>query len=222
MSGFIALIGGDEFRPGCEEMDRLILETSSAKRPSLLIVPTAAQDPFKAAANGVSYFSKLNTDVSALMVMSPEDVNDESRLSAVDTADVIYFTGGNTTYLLDTLEESLMLQKIKQALLRGATLVGSSAGAMILGSWVRLEFWRKGLGIVNNVAVLPHHEGLDPDIQVQSLGGELPSDLVVFGIDAKTCCLGRGREWRVVGDGRIIAYREGCWRQVSSTRSFVH
>ena len=42
MSGAIALVGGDEFRQGCEEMDRAVLEASGVSTPSLLVLPTAA------------------------------------------------------------------------------------------------------------------------------------------------------------------------------------
>ena len=65
----IALVGGDEFRPGCEEMDRAILDSTGLERPSLLVIPTAAaqEKPEKAASNGVSYFSALGADASPLM-----------------------------------------------------------------------------------------------------------------------------------------------------------
>ena len=43
MAGSIALVGGDEFRSTCEEMDRHILTTiPRGSLPKVLIVPTAA------------------------------------------------------------------------------------------------------------------------------------------------------------------------------------
>ena len=42
MAGVIALVGGDEFRAGCEEMDRALIALTGAHRPSLLVIPTAA------------------------------------------------------------------------------------------------------------------------------------------------------------------------------------
>ena len=67
MGGIIGLVGGDEFRPGCEGMDRTILETTGVRRPSLLVVPTAAagENPSRAASNGVAYFSSLGAIASA-------------------------------------------------------------------------------------------------------------------------------------------------------------
>ena len=97
MDGRIALVGGDEFRPGCEEMDRIILRAAGVERPSLLVLPTAAadQNPSKAASNGVSYFTSLGADASPLMVLDGAHANDDQLLSPVDEADVVYLTGGS-------------------------------------------------------------------------------------------------------------------------------
>ena len=42
MAGRIALVGGDEFRAGCEPTDTAILEASGVKPAGVLVVPTAA------------------------------------------------------------------------------------------------------------------------------------------------------------------------------------
>ena len=54
MVGRLALVGGDEFRPACEDMDRTILEAAGKERPETLIIPTAAafERPDLAANNG--------------------------------------------------------------------------------------------------------------------------------------------------------------------------
>ena len=85
MVGRIALVGGDEFRPGCEEMDRAILALTGLRCPSVLVVPTAAakQNPSRAASNGVGYFSALDAEASALMVLGPDDANDQRLISPV-------------------------------------------------------------------------------------------------------------------------------------------
>jgi hypothetical protein len=52
MTGWIALVGGNEFRPNCEPMDRALL-THIGKRPKVAILPTAAKEnPALAAENG--------------------------------------------------------------------------------------------------------------------------------------------------------------------------
>ena len=55
MPGQLALVGGDEFRAGCEEMDREIMRASGHDPAKVVIVPTAAvTGPAKAANDGAT------------------------------------------------------------------------------------------------------------------------------------------------------------------------
>jgi cyanophycinase len=218
MAGLIALMGGDEFSDECQEMDRAILGATGARHPSVLVVPTAAafENPSLAAANGVEYFTGLGADVSSLMIVEKAQTNDASLLSPIGSADLIYFTGGNPSHLLDVLAGSTLLQKLREALDRGAILAGSSAGAMVLGSWMRFRRWRKALGVVPGIAVLPHHERSEPDTVAKELSKSAPPELTAMGIDAMTCCLGGPKEWKVLGAGSVTVYRSGQWRRFAS------
>ena len=215
MAGLIALVGGDEFLAGCEEMDRAILDATGAERPRVLILPTAAarQNPSKAAANGVAYFSELGAEASALMALGPAEANDEALLAPLDAADVIYLAGGDPSHLLDTLRGSLLLEKVRHALDRGAVLAGSSAGAMVLGSSMRFGGWRAALGLVGGVAVLPHHERSQPAKVADKLRAAAPTVAVVLGIDGKTACFGGPEGWQVHGPGAVTTYSQGRWQR---------
>jgi len=216
LDGRIALVGGDEFRPGCEDMDRAILRSTGVERPSLLVVPTAADKyPSESASNGVSYFAELGAKSSALMVLDRSQANDPDLIAPTDTADVVYFTGGNPAHLLDTLRGSLLLTKIEQALERGAIVAGSSAGAMVMGPWMRFREWRQALGIAG-VVTLPHHERNDPDQVAKDLADAAPSGVPVLGIDGKTACFGGPKTWEVLGPGHVTAYQDGQWRRYSA------
>ena len=68
MPGEIALVGGDEFRIGCEEMDLEIMRASGRFPPKVLVVPTAAvTGSAKAANDGMMYFTALGGESSRLM-----------------------------------------------------------------------------------------------------------------------------------------------------------
>ena len=211
----IALVGGDEFRSGCEEMDRLILRETPSQPARVLIVPTAAtpENPQAAARNGVRYFMRLGANASDLMVLDSDHANDEALVGTVLGTSVIYFTGGSPSYLLSVLERSKFLHGLKVALEKGAILAGSSAGAMVMGSLMRSpsQGWGQGLGIVEGVAILPHHERSDPDRVARELTGAVPKDLKVLGIDGKTCCFGSRDDWRVLGQGKVTLYAGGAW-----------
>ena len=215
MAGAMALVGGDEFRPGCEEMDRFILAATGADPPRVLVLPTAdVTGPQKAASNGVSYFSSLGAIASGLIVFDREHADDESFIKPVSEASLIYFTGGSPDHLLATLRGSRLLDSILQQLRSGKVIGGSSAGAMVMGSMIRRPSsreWTQGLEIVKGLAVLPHHESSDPAIVARELASAAPPGLKVLGIDARTCCFGTPGSWRVLGSGKVTAYEHGSW-----------
>ena len=213
--GPIALIGGDEFRDGCEAMDQEILAATSAARPRVLIVPTAAaeQNPSKAAANGVAYFEGLGAEAEALMVLDSKGADDDGLVSRIGWADVIYLTGGDPAHLLDVLRGSTLLDAVKGAVAGGAVLAGSSAGAMVLGGWMRYGGILPALGLLEGLAVLPHHERSSPEMVAAELTGSLAPGGAVLGVDAGVACFGGGYGWEVVGNGSVVLYSSGVWRR---------
>ena len=219
----IALIGGEEFRSGGEELDRAVLASVEAERPRVLVVPTAAahERPDMAASNGVRYFTELGADAAPLMVLDRSDAEDESLASEVESADVVYLTGGNPANLLDVLQGSLVLRSMTDAHQRGAVLAGSSAGAMVLGAWMRFRGWREALGIAGSIATLPHHERAKPESVVAELAADAPPGLTaILGTDARTGCLATGDGWTVLGMGQVAVYQGGAWSRRTSGESF--
>ena len=108
MPGEIALVGGDEFRIGCEDMDREIMRASGQFPAKILVVPTAAvTGPAKAANDGTTYFAALGGESSHLMLLEREHSEDPDFFASATKADVIYFTGGSPENLLETLKDSL-------------------------------------------------------------------------------------------------------------------
>ena len=215
MAGEIGLVGGEEFRRGCEEMDREIMRASGQDPARVVVIPTAAvTGPAKAANDGVTHFGSLGGDAAQLMVLDRTQADDPDFVESTGGAGVVYFTGGSPGHLLETLRDSHLLKTILAAVDNGAVLAGSSAGAMVLGSYMRRPGgggWVEALGIVPGVAVLPHHERQDPEETSQGLRTQAPAGLTVLGIDARTGCLGRPGQWRVVGSGKVTVYRGDQW-----------
>ena len=220
MSGQIALVGGEEFRPGCEEMDREIMRASGkdpATNPvSVVVVPTAAvTGPAKAANDGATHFGTLGGDSSRLMLLERSHAEDPEFFFPATLADVVYFPGGSPDHLLETVKESKFLAALLASLEGGSVLAGSSAGAMVMGSMMRRPSaggWVEALGVVPGVAVLPHHERRDQAETSRELQGSAPSGLTFLGIDARTGCLGSPGNWRVVGSGRVTVYQGIDWQ----------
>ena len=192
-------------------MDRALLAATVAERPRVVILPAAAaqENPGKAAANGIGYFSGLGCDVTAAMVVDSAGADDEDLVGQIDGADLVYMTGGSPRHLRDVLSGSMLLRRILTALRRGAVVAGSSAGAMVLGSYMRVGEWVPALAVVEGVAVLPHHERSSREAVSEELRGAAPAGLLTLGIDAMAGVLGGPEGWRVVGQGSVTAYRDG-------------
>ena len=220
MAGDIGLVGGEEFRVGCEEMDREIMRASGQEPARVVVIPTAAvTGPEKAANDGVRHFSSLGGAAEKLMVLERDHAEDAGLAGSLAGAGVIYFTGGSPDHLLTTLRDSLLWRAILEAVDQGAVLAGSSAGAMVLGEMMRrprLGGWVDALGVTPGLAVLPHHEGSDPAQTSSQLLSQTSGGLTVLGIDARTGCLGRPGSWRVVGLGRVTVYQGASWQVYDS------
>ena len=213
MPGTIALVGGEEFRIGCEEMDRDVMRASGKNPASVIIIPTAAvTGPAKAANDGVTHFSALGGTASQLMVLESQQAHDAAFCAPVEDADVVYFTGGSPDHLLATLRGSTLLNMLTEGLERGLVFGGSSAGAMVMGSVMRRPSsggWVEGLGIAPNIGVLPHHERRGPADTLAELKQSAPGGVVYLGIDARTGVLGGPGNWQVTGFGKVTVYRGG-------------
>ncbi|MQF94786.1 MAG: hypothetical protein FI731_03835 [SAR202 cluster bacterium] len=217
MSGQIALVGGDEFRTGCEDMDRRIMAASGKDPAKVVVVPTATANsaPAKAANDGATHFAALGGDPSQLMLLERGQAQDPAFFGGVNQADVVYFTGGSPEHLLETMQDSKFLATLQELFANGLILAGSSAGAMAMGSVMRRPRaggWVDGLGLVPGVVVLPHHERRDPAETSRELQDSAPGGLTYLGIDARTGCLGTRDNWQVVGFGKVTVYQGGEWQ----------
>jgi len=220
MPGQIALVGGDEFRTGCEDMDREIMRASGQDPAKVVVIPTAAvTGPAKAANDGATHFGALGGDSSQLMLLERGHAEDPDFFAPATLADVVYFTGGSPERLLETVVDSPFLKAVLESVERGSVLAGSSAGAMVMGSMMRrpsADGWVDALGLVPGVAILPHHERRDQAETSLELKESAPSGLTFLGIDARTGCLGTPGNWLVVGSGRVTVYQGSEWQIFNS------
>ena len=184
----IVLHGGDEFTPGCEKIDSTILSSFGLSSYSIAILPTAAanQNPLKAANNGINYFKKLGVNAEKLMVLNNNDANNLTIVNDLDNFNVIYFTGGDPDYLLQVLNNSLLIQKIKDKLIKkDCVLVGSSAGAMVFGVKMLRKRLVNTLGILNGL-IVPHYESNNLISDSFEIIEKFQKLTPVLGIDSKT------------------------------------
>jgi cyanophycinase len=203
----VALVGGNEFRRECDPMDRALLALMGGAGTSVVVLPTAAtnENPYVAGENGIRHFRRLGAAADKLLIDDRASANDKALAAQLEQFRVVYFTGGDPVYLLETMRGSQAWEAVCAVHARGGLVAGSSAGAMALGGrmW-RFDGWAPGLGLVPYVAVLPHHATMATRWNAQHLAATLPAGVTLVGIDEATALL--LPEGRVLGVGAVTTY----------------
>jgi cyanophycinase len=226
MNGLIALLGSGEYLPVMNAVDAYLLENCGAdanRKPRVICLPTASGREGDASVNrwsnmGVEHFTQLGAEVQALPVIDTASANDLNHATAIEEADLIYFSGGDPRYLYQTMKNSLVWQAAQKAWARGAAYAGCSAGAMILGKEIP-DFRALGMrsiptfGLVPFAFVMPHFDAIPlfGKPLVSTLSKRLKAGETMVGIDENTAIIGKlNEDWTVMGSSKAHVFtRDG-------------
>jgi cyanophycinase len=210
----LALVGGDEFKPGNEEQDRML--AAAAKPGPAFVVPTAAgrQGPEQAVAHATEWFSRFGLELEELPILKRADANSKELADVARGGGFFYLVGGDPGLVAQVLHGTRVWSAIVDAWRRGASLAGSSAGAMALcdntlirASWPN-RFNRRpagALGLIPGTVVLPHYDTFGHR-WVESAQRELP-DATLLGIDERTAAIWSDGGWRAAGPGAVTVIK---------------
>jgi cyanophycinase len=211
MPGTLALVGGAEWRDGCD-FDRDLLAASGTTE--VLVVPTAAayEHPDRLVEAAERWFGELGATVVPLPVYTRADALHADNVRPVAEARCIYLAGGSPMHLRSVLKDSPVWDALVAAWQGGATLAGSSAGAMVLCDPMvdpRGGALTLGLGMLEQVAVIPHHDTWSEDKAKRTLH-IAPAGLPIVGIDERTALIrDPNGTWTVVGVGQAVVFVDG-------------
>jgi len=210
MPGLLALVGGDEFHPGNEQQDRLMV--AAAGDGPAYVVPTAAarQGSGQAVANATRWFGKLGLQLHELPVLKRSDAMKETVTEDARRGGFFYLVGGDPGLVAQVLRGSPVWRAIFEAWRGGAVLAGSSAGAMALCSHTLVRArWPNhvnrrpadALGVVPGTAVLPHFDTFGHK-WIESASEAAP-ELVLLGVDERSAAVWTDGAWRAAGPGVV-------------------
>ncbi|RJP51282.1 MAG: hypothetical protein C4586_04625 [Anaerolineaceae bacterium] len=215
MNGLIALLGSGEYLSVMDDVDAYLLANCGAngRKPRVVCLPTAAGREGDASVTrwsrmGVEHFTRLGADVRAVPVIDADSANEQNHASAVEEADVVYFSGGSPAYLHQTMKDSLVWKSALKVWERGGVYAGCSAGAMILAKEIP-DFRAMGLrsisafGLIPAAFVMPHFDAIPlfGKPLVATLRKRLSEDEVMIGVDENTAVVGKlNEEWTVLGE----------------------
>jgi cyanophycinase len=212
--GLLALVGGDEFKPGNEEQDKLLV--AAATNGPAYVVPTAAarQGPEEAVDHARSWFRSLGLGLDELPVLKASDAKSKELAERARAGGFFYLVGGDPGLVAQVLRDSRVWDAIVEAWLGGAALAGSSAGAMamcehtlIRAGWPDRTNRRPtdALGLVPGTAVLPHFETFGHR-WIDSARRELPG-VTLLGIDERSAAVWSDGAWRAAGPGSVTVIK---------------
>lgn len=209
--GPLALVGGDEWHPGCD-FDADLLAASGGT--DVLVLPTAAayEHPQKAVDSAEAWFATLGGTVHGLMVLGRSDAEDEANAAVVRASRFTYLGGGSPMHLRSVLKASLVWEALLGAWRDGAVVAGSSAGAMVLTDPMvdpRGGALTVGLGMVELLAVIPHFGHENAEKVHRSIALAAPG-LPVVGIPERTALIrDPDGSWRQAGEGDVQVFVSG-------------
>jgi cyanophycinase len=231
VTGLLALVGGDEFKPGNEDQDALLVKAAKSRSGPAYIVPTAAArgGPEQAVANATRWFAGLGLAVEELHVLTRTHANSAPLAAQAAAGSFFYLVGGDPGHTASTLRESLVWRAVVAAWRGGAALAGSSAGAMAMGEWTLIRdrfkgdsrrLYRPALGLLPRLAVLPHFETFGHRWAASALERAPTPDTILLGIDERSAAVWDGQTWTVHGPGSVTVI-QGKRREASQSASAV-
>jgi cyanophycinase len=229
-----ALLGSGEFELWTADIDRWLLERTT-RTGSVLIAPTAAapegEEVFRRWARmGLDHFEEAGVPAEVLELRTREDALRDDGMETLRDTSILYFSGGNPAYLVETLADTPFWSAVRAALEDGLAYAGCSAGVAALG--VRApdssargfsgNVWHEGLGLFPRTLFGPHWDAVDRYLPgaTAAIEAALPSGARLFAIDENTAAVGDGRTWSVVGAGDVAILEEGVWQRYPSGAAF--
>ncbi|HZD17938.1 MAG TPA: Type 1 glutamine amidotransferase-like domain-containing protein [Actinomycetota bacterium] len=221
----IALLGSGEFDPWSEPVERWLLERSRTPDGPVLVVPTAAahegQESFDTwGTKGLEHYREFQIPAEVLPLRTREDAHREELVARLESASLVFFSGGNPARLTEVLRETPFWGALCDAIRDGLPYAGCSAGVACLTEVTydsdvdRLDaVWAPGLGYVRNVLFGPHWDIVDTWIPgaTEFIVGSVRDGQIFVGLDEETAMVGDGHRWTVRGRGGIHVLRNRAW-----------
>jgi cyanophycinase len=214
-TGTLALVGGDEWTEGCS-FDATLLAASGGT--DVVVLPTAAayQHPERVVLRAAEWFAALGAQVEGLMVVDRASAEDPGMAAAVARSRFVYLAGGSPLHLRAALKKSAVFDALRAAWSGGAVVAGAGAGAMVLTDPMvdpRGGALTLGLGLVDNLTVVPHFGDEHDDAHGQKLERTVamaPAALPVVALPARTALVRDGAgAWRTEGVGTPVVFVGG-------------
>ncbi len=218
MTGPLALVGGGEWREGCD-FDADLLDASGGTE--VVVLPTAAayEHPDHAVERATRWFEGLGATVRPVAAVDRTGARDDANVAAVRDARFVYLSDGSPMHLRSVLLQTPLWDALVAAWQGGAVIAGSGAGATVLCDPAvdpRGGAFTLGLGLVQQLAVVARADTWSEDKLHRTLQ-LTPGGVPLVEIDERTALLRDGDGgWRSAGAGEVSVWVGGHQADLSA------
>lgn len=235
---FLVLFGSGEISPTGRKIHEYVFEQMKKDSINIALITTPAgfQPNVNIVYDEVAQFFKdslknFHPNINLVNANTKKDANDQQVVNNLNDADYIFTGPGSPTYALQQLEDTLLLEKIKERLGQGATLSLASAATIAFSNFSLPVYeiykvgsalhWKQGLNFYESyfkkITVVPHlnneegGEKTDTSYcymgknRFQKLLSLLPKSEEVWGIDEHTAAIIdlQTKQYQAIGKGNF-------------------
>jgi cyanophycinase len=228
-----AWLGAGEFEDWHDDVDRWLLDGAAGGR--VLILPTASAREGDEVFNqwgskGLIHYTRSGVDARILQLKTRDDAFRDDLVEELDEASVVFFSGGNPSYLAEVLTGTPFWERLLARMDDGLAYAGCSAGVACLPEFapdsdaqeITKDVMRPGLGLVKGAWLMPHWNMLDvyvPGLTAMIIS-MIPSGTLLVAIDENTAMIGDGTTWTVSGESQVHLLEDGTWTHYAAGEGF--
>jgi cyanophycinase len=223
----LVLHGGGIEKREFAAMHRFV-ELAGGKNASIVVVLTAAEPDVFTGSIKSQYRSWWQTEfgvtkVDLIDTRSRDEADSEAFVGPIRNATGVWILGGKLTYLLDVYLGTRTQREIEAVVQNGGVVAGSSAGAMIQGSFLinvtktptgkplpRSKMYLDpgrltGFGLLKNTSIYPHLSSRHAQDDITEVVHRYPKVLAI-GIDENTAIIVHQDQFEVIGPGTVTVF----------------
>ena len=215
--GTLVIVGGGGMPQGL--MEQFVELAGGAEQAKLVYVPCSEQDVITGEQGMVKAWERMGVKMATFIHTKDRQVahSDDEFLEPLRDATGIWFGGGRQWNLADSYYGTTAHKLMKDVVLRGGVIGGSSAGASIQGRYLARAtpiqnfrimapgYERGGLGFLSGVAIDQHFSQRGRQKDMTQLVDRYPQ-LLGIGLDEATAIVVKGSVADVVGRGKAHFY----------------
>ena len=219
VNGSLLIHGGTSTGQLDQETVDLFGALAGGPRANIVYIPTAEKQSKITAENGdIGRYHGLSFTV--LHTRNRRTANQASFLSPIQRANGVFIEGGRQPRLAKAYLGTKTQCELQKLLERGGVIVGTSAGATILGSFlvrnqgsprydpcvmVDPNYPTEGFGFVKNIAIDQHISKRGREDDLVAVVKSHP-ELLGIGIDEDTAIHVEGDQFTVIGIGKVYVH----------------